>query len=174
MGLGNPGPEYALTRHNAGFLCLDALAESWGIGTSDTKGKFKGLVSEARTPWGEKVILLKPLTYMNLSGQSVQEAANYYHIDPSHIVVISDDVSLDFGKLRWRDTGSAGGHNGLKSIIASLNTQDFPRLKIGVGNNPNIPLEAWVLGKMTTPERTQLVEHIIPEAHALLESKIRA
>ena len=133
VGLGNPGAEYAKTRHNIGFRCLDILAET--LGCSVDKGKFQGLYGQT-TYRGKKVYLLKPLTYMNLSGRSVLQLSAYFRIPPQRIIVLFDDISLEPGRLRVRPSGSAGGHNGIKSIIGELGSQDFPRVKIGVGGKP--------------------------------------
>ena len=151
-GLGNPEPKYDGTRHNAGFEALDYLAAQWGC--SITKAKWQGLYGTAQVGQ-HKVVLLKPLTYMNLSGQSVQAAARFYKVPPAHIIVLSDDTSLDPGRLRVRKSGSAGGHNGLKSIIASTGSQDFPRIKIGVGAkpHPDYDLADWVLGVFPHDQR---------------------
>ena len=130
-GLGNPTREYEKTRHNVGFDTIDVLADK--LNTSVDEKKFKGLYGKGIIA-GEKVILLKPQTFMNLSGESVREAADFYKVDPEHIIVIYDDISLDVGQLRIRKKGSAGGHNGIKNIIAHLGTQEFPRIKVGVGD----------------------------------------
>ena len=132
-GLGNPTREYEKTRHNVGFDTIDVLADR--INTDVAERKFKGLYGKGMLG-GEKVILLKPQTFMNLSGESVRAAADFYKIPPDHIIVIYDDISLDVGHLRIRTKGSAGGHNGIKNIIAHLGTQEFPRIKIGVGGKP--------------------------------------
>ena len=126
-GLGNPTKEYENTRHNAGFEVIDALADE--LFCSVDEKKFQGLYGKA-VIGGEKVILLKPQTYMNLSGQSIRAAADFYKVEPDHIIVVYDDISLDVGHLRVRTKGSAGGHNGIKSIIAHLGTQEFPRVKV--------------------------------------------
>mgnify|MGYP001016765182 CR=1 FL=1 len=146
VGLGNPGPEYARTRHNIGFRCLDIVADK--LNCTVDKGKFQGLYGMT-TYHGNKVYLLKPLTYMNLSGESVGEAARFYKIPADHVLVISDDVSLPAGKLRIRAGGSAGGHNGLKNIIQHLGTDVFPRIKVGVGmpDHPDHEMVDWVIGK---------------------------
>ncbi len=143
-GLGNPGSKYWNTRHNVGFAALDALAEALHVRVD--RVKFQGLTGQAVLD-GKKLILLKPTTYMNLSGQSVAAAAKFYKIPPEHILVMFDDISLDPGRIRVRAGGSAGGHNGVKSIIASLGTQEFPRIKIGVGGkpHPDYDLADWVL-----------------------------
>lgn len=147
VGLGNPGTEYVRTRHNVGFAAIDALALS--IGCKIDRAKYHALIGEG-TIDGQRVILMKPQTYMNASGKAVAEAANFYKLDPSHILVYSDDISLAPGRLRVRRDGSAGGHNGLKSIIECIGSQDFPRIKIGVGQKPTpeYDLADWVLGKL--------------------------
>ncbi|MDL2324499.1 aminoacyl-tRNA hydrolase [Ruminococcaceae bacterium OttesenSCG-928-A16] len=150
VGLGNPGKKYDGTRHNVGFAVLDAAAEEWGIKIS--KSKFDGLYGLGNVG-GQKVLLLKPQTFMNLSGVSVQKAAAFYKVPPQRILVWFDDVSLAPGILRIRLSGSAGGHNGLKSIIASVG-QEFPRVKIGVGEKPRpeYDLADWVLSRFTQAE----------------------
>ena len=157
VGLGNPGSKYWNTRHNVGYAALDALAKDLGV-TVD-RVKFQGLTAQANLD-GHKLILLKPTTYMNLSGQSVQAAAKFYKVPPEHILVLSDDISLDPGRLRVRKSGSAGGHNGLKSIIASIGSQDFPRIKIGVGAkpHPDYDLADWVLGVFPYDQRETMEE----------------
>ena len=145
-GLGNPEPKYDGTRHNAGFSALDDLAGRWGISVSKTK--FQGLWGQGEVD-GHKVVLLKPLTYMNLSGDSIGPLAGFFKIPADHVLVIYDDVSLPVGKLRVRPTGSAGGHNGLKNIIQHLGTDVFPRIKVGVGmpDHPDHEMIDWVIGK---------------------------
>lgn len=147
VGLGNHGTEYVRTRHNVGFAAIDALALS--IGCKIDRAKYHALISEG-TIDGQRVILMKPQTYMNASGKAVAEAANFYKLDAAHILVYSDDISLAPGRLRVRKDGSAGGHNGLKSIIECIGSQDFPRIKIGVGQKPTpeYDLADWVLGKL--------------------------
>ena len=142
--LGNPGPKYRDTRHNAGFMAADAMEKKLGV--SINKLRFKALTAQA-TLGGEKVLLLKPQTYMNLSGESVSPAAAFYKVPPEHIIVVSDEVSLPIGKLRIRKRGSAGGHNGLKNIIAMLGTDAFPRIRMGVGAPPHADYDMadWVL-----------------------------
>ena len=132
--LGNPGPKYDCTRHNAGFMAGDALAKKLGV--SINRLRFKALTAACEIN-GEKVLLMKPQTYMNLSGEAVGEAARFYKIPPEHVLVVSDEISLPLGKLRVRPKGSAGGHNGLKSIISSLGSDAFPRVRIGVGAPPH-------------------------------------
>ena len=142
--LGNPGPKYACTRHNAGFMAGDALAKKLGV--SIDRLRFRALTAAAEIN-GEKVLLMKPQTFMNLSGEAVSEAARFYKIPPEHVLVVSDEISLPLGKLRVRPKGSAGGHNGLKSIIASLGSDAFPRIRIGVGAppHPDYDMADWVL-----------------------------
>lgn len=145
VGLGNPGKEYELTRHNAGFLAIDRIAE--GLGTRVDRARFRALVGEA-TLAGCHVLLMKPQTFMNLSGEAVREAAAFYKIPPENVIVICDDVSFDVGRLRVRAKGSDGGHNGLKSIIYQLQSDAFPRVRVGVGvkPHPEYDLADWVLG----------------------------
>lgn len=146
VGLGNPGTEYAVTRHNVGWLALDYIADRFGI--TIKKLKFKSKYGE--TFWGtHKIILLKPQTFMNSSGIAVAEAAEYYNIPPERVIVLCDDISLPANKLRIRRKGSAGGHNGLKSIINMLESDMFPRIKIGVADRTDgRDLADWVLGKI--------------------------
>ncbi len=143
--LGNPGPKYNGTRHNAGFMAADAMAKQLNV--SINKLRFKALTATVSIG-GEKVLLLKPQTYMNLSGESVGQAAKFYKVSPEHIIVISDEVALPVGKLRIRKSGSAGGHNGLKNIIQHLGTDRFPRMRMGVGSapHPDYDMADWVLG----------------------------
>lgn len=145
-GLGNPGAEYENTRHNVGFHVIDCLAEQ--NGASVTEKKHKALCGKA-VIGGEKVLLLKPQTFMNSSGESLRDAADFYKVAPDHIIVISDDVDLPQGQLRVRLHGSAGGHNGLKSIIAQLGSDGFRRVRVGIGGKPEgWDLADWVLGKL--------------------------
>ncbi|MFU7516677.1 aminoacyl-tRNA hydrolase [Clostridium sp. HCS.1] len=156
VGLGNPGKEYDGTRHNIGFEAIDSLGRKYSIDLN--KSKFKGVFGEGFIE-GKKVILLKPTTYMNLSGESIREVINFYKIDNNNIIVIYDDISLEIGKLRIREKGSAGGHNGIKSIIANLSTDVFPRIKIGVGQ-PKGDLVSHVLGRFNKEEAQDLKEVI--------------
>ena len=146
VALGNPGPKYEGTRHNAGYEALDAAAKEWNAPV--TRVKFQGLTGQAALE-GQRAVLLKPTTYMNLSGRSVAEAARFYKLAPERVLVLCDDIAQSPGKLRIRPSGSAGGHNGLKDIIACLGSQEFPRIRIGVGAKPTpeYDLAAWVLGK---------------------------
>lgn len=155
VGLGNPGKEYANTKHNCGFRAIDLIAQQ--LKCKIDKGKFQGLYGQT-TYDGKKLFLLKPQTYMNLSGRSVAQLANYYHIPPERIIVLFDDISLPPGRLRIRQDGSAGGHNGIKSIIAEIGSQSFPRVKIGVGAKPHedADLAAWVLSGFTASEEKAL------------------
>ena len=152
VGLGNPGSKYDNTRHNAGFRALESYCARSGCRIN--KMKFKALVGEA-TLGGVRVLLMKPQTFMNLSGESVRDAAAFYKIPPARIIVLSDDISLDVGTLRVRPKGSAGGQNGLKNIIYHLGSEDFPRVKIGIGKkpHPDYDLAAWVLSKFTADEQ---------------------
>lgn len=154
-GLGNPGKEYENTRHNAGFIALTLLARQCKVQVN--KSKFKALVGEA-TLSDKRVLLMLPQTFMNLSGEAIEAAASFYKIPPERIIILSDDISLDAGKLRIRRKGSHGGHNGLKSICAKLNSSDYPRIKLGVGQKPHpeYDLAAWVLSNFTQEERKAL------------------
>ena len=144
--LGNPGREYEGTRHNIGFMAADELARREGVRIN--KLRYRALAGEI-SAGGQRVLVIKPQTYMNLSGEAVKLAGGFYKIPPDHVLVISDDVSLPLGKLRIRTGGSAGGHNGLKSIIQHLGSDQFPRLKVGVGGkpHPDYDLADWVTGK---------------------------
>ena len=157
VGLGNPGTQDEFTRHNAGFLTIDQLAKKCHV-TID-RIKFKGLCADAMI-CGKRVLLLKPQTYMNHSGQAVQEAAEFYKIPPDRICVIFDDISLPVGRLRVRRKGSDGGHNGIKSILYLLGSDQFPRVKIGVGAKPrpDYDLADWVLSRFTREEGILLEE----------------
>ena len=155
VGLGNPGWEYAHTRHNAGFRCLDLIAEE--LNCKVDKLKFQGLYNQVSYN-GKKLFLLKPQTYMNLSGRAVVQLSAYFNIPPQRIIVLFDDISLPPGRLRIRGNGSAGGHNGIKSIIQELGSQDFPRVKIGVGAKPqpDYDLASWVLSGFSANEEKDL------------------
>jgi len=167
VGLGNPGKDYTHTRHNAGYRALDILANK--LNCKVDKGKFQGLYGQVK--YGtEKVFLLKPLTYMNLSGLSVLQLSAYYNIPPQRIIVLFDDISLPPGRLRVRPDGSAGGHNGIKSIISQLGSQDFPRVKIGVGAKPDPEkdLADWVLSPFSAQEEEALSYSLEKAADAAL------
>ena len=167
VGLGNPGREYEKTRHNAGFRAVDLLAEQ--LGAKIDKLKFQGLYAQVNYE-GKKLYLLKPQTYMNLSGRSVLQLSAYFNIPPQRIIVMFDDISLEPGRLRIRADGSAGGHNGIKSIIQELGSQEFPRVKIGVGAkpNPNYDLANWVLSTFTALEEKALAVSLDNAAKAAL------
>ncbi len=177
VGLGNPGREYEKSRHNAGFRCIDILAEK--LGCKIDRLKFQGLYGQCSYK-GTKLFLLKPQTFMNLSGRSVLQLSAYFSIPPQRIIVLFDDISLEPGRLRIRADGSAGGHNGIKSIIQELGAQNFPRVKIGVGAkpHPDYDLADWVLSSFSSLEEKALtvslpngadaalaiIDHGVPEA----------
>ena len=167
VGLGNPGKDYARSRHNAGWRALDVLADK--LGCKVDKGKFQGLYGQCNYG-GTKVFLLKPQTYMNLSGRSVVQLSAYFNIPPQRIIVLFDDISLEPGRLRIRPDGSAGGHNGIKSIISEVGSQDFPRVKIGVGAKPNpeYDLADWVLSTFSASEEKALGPALERAAEAAL------
>ena len=165
VGLGNPGTQYAATRHNMGFMALDRLADREGFRFN--KLRFRAWTAEWMVN-GEKVLVMKPQTYMNLSGESVGEAARFYKIPADHVVVISDDISLPVGKLRIRTGGSAGGHNGLKNIILHLGSDKFPRIKVGVGSPTQAGYDVadWVTGRPQGDDRAAIDTALerVPEA----------
>ena len=168
VGLGNPGENYARTRHNAGFRAVDRLAAALQVKVD--RAKFRGLTAQA--VWqGQKLLLLKPQTFMNNSGLSVMDAARFYKLPPERVIVIFDDISLPVGRLRVRAVGSAGGHNGIKSIIGALNSQSFPRVKIGVGQkpHPDYDLADWVLSNFTREEEAHVERAAQAAAQAALE-----
>ena len=151
VGLGNPGAQYLHTRHNAGFLAIDYICEKYNARVN--KSAHKGLVGEA-TIGGKRVLLVKPQTFMNLSGECVRAVLDFYKISPDNLIIIYDDISLDVGRLRVRRDGSAGGHNGIKSILEHLGTKTFPRIKVGVGQkpHPDYDLASWVLSEFKSDE----------------------
>ena len=167
VGLGNPGKDYERTRHNCGFRAVDLLADQ--LGCRIDKGKFQGIYGQTLYQ-GKKLMLLKPLTYMNLSGRSVLQLSAYFSIPPQRIIVLFDDISLPPGRLRIRPDGSAGGHNGIKSIIAELGSQDFPRVKIGVGSkaHPDQDLADHVLSTFSAQEEKALAVSLKNAADAAL------
>ena len=171
VGLGNPGEKYAKTRHNMGFLTLDLLAEREHVKID--RIKFKATTAQA-TVGGARCLLLKPQTYMNLSGEAVREAAQFYKIPADHVLVIYDDVSLPVGKIRVRPSGSAGGHNGIKNIIAHLGTDRFPRVKIGTGApGEGGDMIDWVIGEPSQADKKVLLESFkraIDAAECIIES----
>ena len=155
VGLGNPGDKYTFTRHNTGFMALDFIAEKCGVRVD--RARFKSLCADARI--GEhRVLLMKPQTFMNLSGEAVREAADFYKIPPENILVLFDDINFDVGVMRIRRNGSDGGHNGIKSIIYQLNSDAFPRVKIGVGKkpSPDYDLADYVLGTYSDADKKTL------------------
>lgn len=156
VGLGNFEPKYFFTRHNAGFMAVDFFAEA-NSQTFKQEKKLKSLVTKFKFK-GEDLVIIKPLTYMNLSGEAVIAAMNFYKIEVQDILIIYDDIALDIGRVRFRDSGSDGGHNGIKSIIQHIGTKDFARLKIGIGPQPNIPSEAYVLQNFSQEELATLKE----------------
>ena len=167
VGLGNPGKEYAHTKHNCGFRAIDLIAQQ--LSCKIDKVKFQGLYGQVAFN-GTKLYLLKPQTYMNLSGRSVLQMSAYFNIPPQRIIVLFDDISLEPGRLRLRSDGSAGGHNGIKSIIAELGSQDFPRVKIGVGSKPHqdADLADWVLSGFTAAEEKLMAVSLKNAADAAL------
>ena len=172
-GLGNPGIDYERTRHNAGVMAMAAIEEKLGVQVNNFKFKAKTAVAAMG---GKQCLLMKPETYMNLSGEAIAQAMNFYKIPIENVLVIFDDISLDVGVMRIRRKGSAGGHNGLKSIIECCGGEDFPRIKIGVGKkpHPDYDLKDWVLGKFTEEERGKLAEvfaNVLPAAELVVQGK---
>ncbi|EST51748.1 peptidyl-tRNA hydrolase [Brevibacillus panacihumi W25] len=164
IGLGNPGKKYEDTRHNAGFMAIDKISENWGIPVSSNK--FRALIGEGRAQ-GEKVLLVKPQTYMNLSGESIAEILRFYKLTPDDLVVIFDDLDLPTGQLRLREKGSAGGHNGIKSMIQHLGTQEFKRIKVGIGRpEPGRSVSDYVLQSFPSGERKEIDEAVSRAADA--------
>ena len=169
--LGNPGPKYSGTRHNAGFLTADAVEKRFGV--SINRSRFKALTASCEIN-GEKVLFMKPQTYMNLSGEAVGQAAAFYHLPADHVLVISDEMSLPVGKIRIRPKGSAGGHNGLKSIISSLGTDEFPRIRLGVGAppHPDYDVKDWVLSVFRDQD-AEAIAHAAEQAAEAVETYIK-
>lgn len=157
VGLGNPGDKYTTTRHNAGFMAIDAVAQKYNARID--RARFKALCGECEIA-GARVLLMKPQTFMNLSGEAVSEASRFYKIEPKNVIILSDDTTLDCGRLRVRRKGSAGGHNGLKSINEHLGTEEYPRIKIGVGQkpHPDYDLADWVLGSLNPNDLIKMKE----------------
>lgn len=169
IGLGNPGKPYEHTRHNVGFDVLDALADRWGATFNQTK--FNGIYATVHRPEG-KVILLKPLTYMNLSGESVRPLMDYFDIDIEDMIVVYDDLDLEIGKLRLRQKGSAGGHNGIKSIIQHIGTQEFNRIRVGVSRPPaGVKVADYVLSRFSK-EDTPVLDDAIKKSCDALEASL--
>lgn len=172
-GLGNPGPKYADTRHNAGFKAVDLIAKQNGFEIK--KLKFKSLIADEMIA-GKRCLIMKPQTMMNLSGEAILEAADYYNIPDENIIIIYDDISLDIGKLRIRRKGSAGGHNGIKSIISCLGSENFPRVKIGVDKKPDArtDLVDWVLGNFPKEKEAELntaLENAVSSVELIVNGK---
>lgn len=173
VGLGNPEPKYEQTRHNAGFLALDRIAQKTGARINQLK--FRSLY-DIVTIEGKRVLLLKPSTYMNNSGEAVRDAMQFYKIPPEHTIVLYDDISLDVGKMRVRRKGSAGGHNGIKSIIYLTGSDQFPRVKIGVGQkpHPDYDLADWVLSRFSAEDMKTLdtvFDHVWEAVGLILSGK---
>lgn len=172
VGLGNPGAEYERTRHNIGFMVVDHLANKRGIKLAAEK-RFQGIYGEGKGNQNTKIRLLKPTTFMNLSGQSVRACCDWYKLSPQSVLVIYDDLDLPLGKIRLRVSGSSGGHNGMKSIIAHLGTQEFPRLRLGIGrevnktNSASVPVVSHVLGSFASAE-----SKVLPDLFDLTEAAI--
>lgn len=166
VGLGNPGGKYEITRHNAGFLCADLFAES--MNTEIKRLKYHALTAEVNID-GHRCLLMKPQTFMNNSGEAVAEAAKFYKIPLEKIIVVFDDISLPIGKLRVRRKGSAGGHNGIKSLISHLGSENFPRVKIGVGAkpHPDYDLADWVLASFKKEDFPALKEAMVNAGEAI-------
>ena len=167
VGLGNPGKQYENTRHNAGFICIDILAEKYGIKIN--KLKFKSLMGEGRIE-GRRCLLLKPQTFMNLSGEAVRDAVEFYKIPTENVIVICDDISLEPGKMRIRRKGSHGGQNGMRNIICHLKDDNFPRIKIGIGAKPtpDYDLADWVLSRFTQSE-AKLIKQVADNTVSAIE-----
>lgn len=167
VGLGNPGLRYRNTRHNAGFMAIDALAEKNKL--RFTKKRFQGMTAEG-VIGGEKVLLLKPYTFMNVSGDAVYDAVNFFKLPTSNVIIIYDDTDLDIGRIRVRPSGSAGTHNGMRSIIGRLRTYDFPRVRIGIGKHPAyIELRDYVLQKLVKDDRKAMEQGVARAALAVEE-----
>lgn len=166
VGLGNPGKEYEGTRHNCGFMVIDRLADKLNV--SVDQNKFKGLYTKIKYH-GEDIILLKPQTYMNLSGESVNAIMNFFKIDKEDLLVIYDDLDMPVGKLRLRKTGSAGGHNGIKNIIAHLNSQDFKRIRVGIDRHKYMKVADYVLSNFTKTEKEAIDQGIEKACDAIID-----
>lgn len=172
VGLGNPGSKYDRTRHNIGFEAVDFLAHKWGATLSENR-RFNGLFGEAKMRSPDKLYFLKPLTYMNRSGQAIRSVVDWYKLPPESVLVIYDDMDLPVGRLRLRLSGSAGGHNGMKSAIAHLGTQNFPRLRLGIDKPPGDFSRdgqsiSHVLGKFSPNER-QIMDKLLPQILEAME-----
>lgn len=169
VGLGNPGKKYEHTRHNMGFIAMDKLSERSGIEIS--RERFKGLTGEGNIS-GEKAILLKPQTFMNLSGESVREAVAYYKVPEDHVIVIYDDIDIPLGSIRIRKSGGAGTHNGMRSVVSELGTEAFPRVRIGIGNDSGDSLIKHVIGKVSSEER-KILDDTAEEVAVVIEDILK-
>ena len=162
-GLGNPGKKYENTRHNMGFIAIDLLAEEFGIKVD--KLKFKSLVGEGRIA-GQRVLLMKPQTYMNLSGEAIREAVNFYKIEPEELIVIYDDIDIPTGTFRIRKKGSAGTHNGMRSVVYQIQSDQFPRIRVGIGSEKKVDLIHYVTGGVSKSEKELLEDALVKSAKA--------
>jgi peptidyl-tRNA hydrolase, PTH1 family len=171
VGLGNPGAKFAQTRHNIGFDVVDSLTKRWQISLNERK-QFQGIYGEGFSSNKSKIRLLKPQTFMNLSGQSVRSTIDWFKLSPESVLVVYDDLDLPLGKIRLRLSGSAGGHNGMKSIIAHLGTQNFPRVRIGIGSSGEKETIAHVLGKFSAVE-TPIVNEVIYLVNDSIEMSLK-
>lgn len=169
VGLGNPGKEYNNTRHNIGFMCIDKIAETFNV--SFDNNKFNGIYTQFILN-GEKVILLKPQKYMNLSGEVVRDFVNFFKMDINNVLIICDDLDTEIGTYRLRYKGSSGGHNGLKNIELHLSTSEYKRIKLGISNNKNIDTKDYVLGKFTKEEQ-ELIKPIIKNMPNIIEDYLK-
>ncbi len=167
VGLGNYGTQYERTRHNAGFRVIDAIATQWNVEIKQKK--HKALIAMKQIQ-GEQVMLMKPQTYMNSSGEAVGEAMHFYHLQPKDILIIYDDMDLPIGKIRLREKGSAGGQNGMKSVIAHVGTQEFDRIRVGIGKEKHIDTIDWVLGKIRKEEWDEHMESVLMARDAAIYS----
>ncbi|MBQ9961548.1 MAG: aminoacyl-tRNA hydrolase [Firmicutes bacterium] len=157
VGLGNPGKKYEATRHNMGFMTVDQLAETHGIDVN--KIKFKSLVGEGRIA-GQKVLLVKPQTYMNLSGEAVRQVMDFYKIEPEELIVVYDDIDIPTGQVRIRKKGSSGTHNGMRNILQHIQTEDFPRIRVGIGSGKKEDMINYVTGNVSKSEREMYAESV--------------
>jgi peptidyl-tRNA hydrolase, PTH1 family len=168
--LGNPGKKYENTRHNVGYMMVDLLQKKWG-GSEWEESRFSGMISEYKTDIWESIIFLKPTTFMNLSGDAVANIVHYYKLDPStDLIVISDDIDMEFGKVRKREKWSHGGQNGLRDIIAKLWTDQFTRIKIGIGRDERYQVADWVLSKFTKDEQGIIASEIYASVEKTLQA----
>ncbi|MGK7954394.1 MAG: aminoacyl-tRNA hydrolase [Crocosphaera sp.] len=172
VGLGNPEPKYDKTRHNIGFEIVDSLAETWGVPWKENR-RFQGIIAEGKSRNNQKIYLLKPLTYMNRSGQSVRAVTDWYKLQSTDVLVIYDDMDLPIGRMRMRLSGSAGGHNGMKSIISHLGGQNFPRLRVGIGKSNQVNNTiSHVLGKFSPQER-KILDKTCPLVVDAIETSLK-